>query len=500
VKNLGTQHLKYIVISILIISCFSASELIAVSVSSETPNNDRASAYLSATNVYPDRYRITLTITNLFGETPPSSKWYGPTGSLLSPGCVGGSILREYFYVSGFLHEVQDHFYIRDCSRTPGQYRVTNGTDFEFYFNVIDPNKYIYLPLILHIIPHPPAEFSKLTPADGAEDLLFSVLLDWEDSLDEFNFSSGYYEYCIDTSDDDSCSGWLSTETSSQVQVSELSPFTSYYWQVRAVNNLGTEYANGSGSAFWSFTSGDGVVNPGEMILIPSGSFQMGCDPEHFFDFSCYNLTLPLHEVYLDDYYIDKFEVTNTQYAACVSAGACSVPQDISSWSHEIYYGNPDYDDYPVINVTWQNVYDYCSWVDKRLPTEAEWEKAAKDSNLQTFPWGEASVTCDLANYSEDFSSQCVGDTIQVGSYLAGASPYGLLDMAGNVQEWVNDWYAADYYSVSPLNNPTGPGTGTKKVVRGGGCFSIGQDLTVHGRSSSSTYSDTLGFRCAATP
>jgi len=105
-----------------------------------------------------------------------------------------------------------------------------------------------------------------------------------------------------------------------------------------------------------------------------------------------------------------------------------------------------------------------------------------------------------LANYSEDFSSQCVGDTIQVGSYLAGASPYGLLDMAGNVQEWVNDWYAADYYSVSPLNNPTGPGTGTKKVVRGGGCFSIGQDLTVHGRSSSSTYSDTLGFRCAATP
>lgn len=230
-----------------------------------------------------------------------------------------------------------------------------------------------------------------------------------------------------------------------------------------------------------------------EVITIPGGNFQMGCHPDHNDGAGCGGVELPLHTIYLDEYIIDKYEVTNARYSECVATGNCTHVSDPS------YFGNPAYADYPVNSVSWIEADNYCKWEGKRLPSEAEWEKAARGSNdLRTYPWGDQRPDCSLANFLH--THYCVDFPTKVGSYPSAASPYGVVDMAGNVWEWVNDWFQWDYYKSSPTNNPTGPVSGEMRVLRGGSYINPYQSLHTFFRNGNypDTKTRTIGFRCAA--
>lgn len=229
--------------------------------------------------------------------------------------------------------------------------------------------------------------------------------------------------------------------------------------------------------------SADGMV----MVCVPSGEFQMGnaeeevqaaievcnqhygdCDREWF------ESELPVHEVALDGFWMDQTEVTNEQYAQCVATGACDPPADSSSYTREAYYGNSAYDDYPVVYVSWYSATAYCQWVGGRLPTEAEWEYAARGPGGYAYPWGDVfegtrlnycDANCDF-DWNDEAYDDGYADTAPVGSYPSGASWVGVLDMSGNVWEWVADWYGD--YTFERRENPTGPVSGDSRVLRGG--------------------------------
>jgi len=234
-----------------------------------------------------------------------------------------------------------------------------------------------------------------------------------------------------------------------------------------------------------------GAVDGAVYVYVPAGEFVMGSastDPEADDD------ERPPHTVYLDAYWIGQTEVTNAQYAQCEQAGLCRPPARTGSSTRGYYYGNARYDHYPVISVSWSDAETYCRWAGGRLPTEAEWEKAARGTDGRVYPWGNALTTSDLLNFDDSG-----GDTTAVGSYPAGASPYGTLDMAGNVWEWVADWYGRSYYGESPEENPAGPASGAYRVLRGG---SWG-DATHNVRAANRLAYDPglarhmVGFRCA---
>jgi formylglycine-generating enzyme required for sulfatase activity len=226
----------------------------------------------------------------------------------------------------------------------------------------------------------------------------------------------------------------------------------------------------------------DGMV----MVYVLAGEFEMGGEGGK-------DDEKPVHAVYLDAYWIDQTEVTNVTYAKCVDTGVCNPPSSTNSNTRDNYYGNSEFDDYPVIYVSWNDVVVYCDWAGRRLPTEAEWEKAARGTDERVYPWGDM-IDESYANYSRN-----IGDTTAVGSYEKGSSFYGAYDMAGNVWEWVSDWYSENYYSTSPLSNPMGPNSGTYRVLRGGTWRSDGNGLRASIRfwNSPSLVDDYYGFRCA---
>lgn len=241
------------------------------------------------------------------------------------------------------------------------------------------------------------------------------------------------------------------------------------------------------------FFFSDPAGNLVPMRFVPEGEFTYGSD-------SGISNEKPQQQVFLDAYYIDKFEVTNFLYKACVNARGCPPLKTTNSHTRTDYYRNPEYDNFPVINVDWHQASAYCAWRDINLPTEAQWEKAARGTDGRSFPWGNETIDCSKANYYDSVQGKaCEGDTTPVGMHKDGGSPYGVFDLAGNVWEWVADFYASSHAFDLSVSNPTGPEMGVYRVLRGGSWVNLGDFLSTTRRvANDSNYSHySVGFRCA---
>lgn len=226
------------------------------------------------------------------------------------------------------------------------------------------------------------------------------------------------------------------------------------------------------------------------MVLVSAGEFTMGSREE---DESAKSDEQPAHSVYLDAYYLDQDEMTTARYATFFRETKRAAPK---YWSDQVVKQRGQK---PVVGVDWNDAAAYCSWAGKRLPTEAEWEKAARGTDQRLYPWGNEAPSEQRANISHCCDFKAYGVLTAVGSFEQGTSPYGAHDMAGNVLEWVADWYQANYYRESPDRNPTGPATGEYRVRRGGSWTSAPDDVRSADRygDTPSARSDDLGFRCA---
>lgn len=238
----------------------------------------------------------------------------------------------------------------------------------------------------------------------------------------------------------------------------------------------------------------------GTMVEIPAGSFMMGCSDGGI----CKSSESPAHEVTLSTYQIDKYEVTAGEYQKCIDAGDCNnsnedEPHYMTSGG-DAYPCNLGYEskkNHPMNCVSWYGAKAYCEWLGKHLPTEAQWEKAARGADSRTYPWGNQAPSCEYAvMFPENTTSYGCGTdrTWIVGSKEKGASPYGLYDMAGNAQEWVNDWFNETYYAESPVENPSGPETGAWKILRGGSYISSEEKLRTTGRDAKAPYFEGSGY------
>jgi formylglycine-generating enzyme required for sulfatase activity len=221
------------------------------------------------------------------------------------------------------------------------------------------------------------------------------------------------------------------------------------------------------------------------MCSVPAGEFVMGRDTAE-------NDEQPQRSVWLDAFYIDRTEVTNRAFKAFCDATGYLHPSN-PLWDGNYFLANPDH---PVLNLTWDQARAYCTWAGKRLPTEAEWEKAARGTDGRTYPWGNAWGD-SLANMRD---GDAFAKAAPVGRFPGGASPYGALDMAGNVWEWCSDWYLLEYYQQAPARNPIGPpGPAPRRVVRGGSFTSGQSDAEVANRDkyTPNHLLDHIGCRCA---
>ncbi len=228
------------------------------------------------------------------------------------------------------------------------------------------------------------------------------------------------------------------------------------------------------------------------LLYVPAGEFIMGAADS---DSQSTDVEKPQHTVYLDAFWIDQTEVTNAMYAKCVKAGVCQAPAETKSSTRASYYDNPQFDNYPVTYVGWDDAKQYCTWVGRDLPTDAQWEKAARGTDGRIYPWGNDVPDKTQLNYNN-----AVGDTAQVGAYPTDTSPYDALDMAGNLHEWVADWYGETYYASSPDRNPTGPTSGDYRITKGGSWNTRASEARASYRNGSPAdrrFFDFLGFRCA---
>ena len=268
-----------------------------------------------------------------------------------------------------------------------------------------------------------------------------------------------------------------------------------------------TAFSSTSGQGFGigstQISSKDGMT----MLYVPAGDFLMGSlkgeglSDEH-----------PQHTVYLDAYWIDQTEVTNTMFSTFVTVTNYQTDAEKAGKS-DVYTGTQwievtgadwqhpqgpssnlsGLDDHPVVFISWYDAQAYCEWAGRSLPTEAQWEKAARGTDGRAYPWGEKDPTQSLANYGSNVRS-----TTKVGSYIAVASPYGAMDMSGNVWEWVADWFDANYYKNSTGSNPTGPVSGKQRVLRGGSWQSFMNVLrtALRYRDNPLDALNDYGFRC----
>jgi formylglycine-generating enzyme required for sulfatase activity len=224
------------------------------------------------------------------------------------------------------------------------------------------------------------------------------------------------------------------------------------------------------------------------MVEIPAGEFAMGSDGRQALEDE-----RPMHRVWVDSFSMDLHEVTTAQYAAFLTA-----TNRLAPWQWNTV-DLSQHRDRPVIGVDWSDADAYCQWKGKRLPTEAEWEKAAKGTDGRLYPWGNQVPTKDLANFALGARFSYSQVLMPVLSYEQGKSPYGLYQMVGNVGEWVQDWYAANYYETSPDRNPQGSEQGQFKVLRGGSWSDLPKYLLTYGRFKlpPETRNSYTGFRCA---
>ena len=241
-----------------------------------------------------------------------------------------------------------------------------------------------------------------------------------------------------------------------------------------------------------------------EMVKIPAGTFLMGSDKK--VDRNAYQPEFPQRRVYLDAYEIDKYEVTTVQFLKFVLA---TDRKPLIDWQYEGGNFQETMANHPVMHVSWFDADAYCRWAGKRLPTSAEWEKAARGEDGRIYPWGNEPAGLSRANFGRTGLSGPVRDRperlllyppiISVDKYDNGVSPYGVFQLAGNVAEWTADWYDPHYYKTAPDRNPKGPEKGTQRAFRGGGWIDSTPSVRPAQRNGTdpNTKMNWLGFRCA---